>query len=150
MESDSSVPCPQQPEPCTILSQIIPLHALPSFFLKISFNNITIRSPVCVRPSVWQTKFHTHTKLQFCILFNLYTPKYSGPNGSWRFLSSVSFESLHVGRDSSVGTGWMVRDRILVRMRHSVPSRPAPRPTWPPAHLVQSLFPGDKATGAWR
>jgi len=62
MEPDSSVPCAQQPDPCTILSQINLLHALPSFFLKIRFNNITIRSSPYVPPSVWQTKFHTHTK----------------------------------------------------------------------------------------
>jgi hypothetical protein len=107
MKPDSSVPCAQQPDPCTILSQINPLHALPSFFLKIRFNNITIRSSAYVLPSVWPDQvshpYKAETKLQFCIYFYLSTTKYSGPNGSRHSLSSICFESLHVGRDGSVG-----------------------------------------------
>ena len=41
-------------------------------------------------------------------------------------------------------------DQIRLAARFPQPSRPVLRPTQPPEKWVLSLFPGDKAAGAWR
>ena len=59
------------------------------------------------------------------------------------------------GRDSSVGREirhGLDGPGIEARLRGDFPhlSRPALRPTQPPAQWVLDLFPGGKAAGAWR
>ena len=114
METESLLPCSQQPTTCPILSQINPVHSLQSCFFKIRLNNILsymINFQMVSLFQVFPQKFCIH----FC--FPQYVPHFvTCPSPSfyhpvkWRYHSYTGWSTncifLAVNRNKCAGWGF--------------------------------------------